>query len=122
MKKRTSVALVTVLCVALLVCAAGCSNSDNDKVVGSWTVVGINVGEEVLTGNDLSMLGEETTVLINDNGTCSFDTAGTVVDGKWELSGDTITFTIDGETMNGAVNGNSIVIEDVLTLERTPEE
>lgn len=128
MKKSLTTALIAVLCVALCACLSACSSGTSESssvaselttadVTGEWEVVAIEDGDETLTGDTLTWLGQDTTFGFESDGSCFADTNGNVVDGTWKLSGDKLTMTFDGTDLTGTVTPGTITVEGGMTLE-----
>ncbi|MBD5559039.1 MAG: hypothetical protein HDQ87_01570 [Clostridia bacterium] len=128
MKKSLTAVLVAVLCAALSLGLCACSAEEPGEagssgtvteasVEGEWVVVGLEDGDETLTGDTLTWIGQDTTFGFESGGDCFADTNGNVVNGTWKLSGDKITMTFDGQDLTGTVTPDTITIEGGLTLQ-----
>ena len=100
MKKKI---LSIVLLFGLLISITGCG-SNKDKIVGKWK-------------NDTYIEGYEFVYTFNEDGTGKYDAVNTVLNFKYEIDGDKITFKYTDEEMEAfettfSIDGDTLNIKD----------
>ncbi len=97
-KRIAAVLLVLVMAMAL----TGCGKA---KLNGTWLVTGGTAMDSITGGIDLAELGMEMAFAFNDGGkldiTLSFMGESETMNGTWEVDGDNITMTMDGDPLAG---------------------
>lgn len=87
-KKLISVIFITALLCAIM---AGCSDSSDDPVVGTWEMTSVSAaGQEMTTAQFLEMANQTETPIITFNGdnTVDLNMLGQEGSGNWELNDD----------------------------------
>lgn len=110
------------LCMGLVGCGGTAASSDAPDAatfVGSYELAsmesdGSQVGEE-----DLALaksLGYEVGLELKEDMTFSINVFGESIDGTWEVkSADVLTFTIDGQSVDATVDGDTVVLTENAT-------
>jgi C-terminal lipocalin-like domain len=124
MKRRIS-ALLSMLLVCCLV-FAGCSSKENEKasLAGSWKI--ISLSEETsgleLTGDQLEAFGfGDYSIELKEDGSLSATIGEEATEGTYTVEDNSISVTIDNETITGQIEDNKITISDsgaTLVLEK----
>ena len=109
MKKLVALCLVLVLVVAMVACGGGGKN----PAVGTWKLTGLFEGEEDYSAY-LAMLGMDLTLVLNEDGTGTMEMMGekldiTWADGKIMNEGESLSFSVDGDTLTIAEEGERMV-------------
>ena len=109
MKKLVALCLVLVLVVAMVACGGGGKN----PAVGTWKLTGLFEGEEDYSAY-LAMLGMDLTLVLNEDGTGTMEMMGekldiTWADGKIMIEGESLSFSVDGDTLTIAEEGERMV-------------
>lgn len=104
-------AVLLVLTMAFMLTACG-----KDSVKGSWMITGGTAMDSITGGMDLAELGMEMVFNFNDNNallvTLSFMGESESMNGTWEVDGDNITMTLDGDplTCTWEINGDTLTL------------
>ena len=111
MKKLVALCLVLVLVVAVVALAGG--GGGKDPAVGTWKLTGLFEGEEDYSAY-LAMLGMDLTLVLNEDGTGTMEMMGekldiTWADGKIMNEGESLSFSVDGDTLTIAEEGERMV-------------
>ena len=109
MKKLVALCLVLVLVVAMVACGGG----GKDPAVGTWKLTGLFEGEEDYSAY-LAMLGMDLTLVLNEDGTGTMEMMGekldiTWADGKIMNEGESLSFSVNGDTLTIAEEGERMV-------------
>lgn len=109
MKKLIALCLVLVLVVAMVACGGGGKN----PAVGTWKLTGLFEGEEDYSAY-LAMLGMDLTIVLNEDGTGTMEMMGekldiTWADGKIMNEGESLSFSVDGDTLTISEEGERMV-------------
>ena len=109
MKKLVALCLVLVLVVAMVACGGGGKN----PAVGTWKLTGLFEGEEDYSAY-LAMLGMDLTIVLNEDGTGTMEMMGekldiTWADGKIMNEGESLSYSVDGDTLTIAEEGERMV-------------
>jgi hypothetical protein len=109
MKKLVALCLVLVLVVAMVACGGGGKN----PAVGTWKLTGLFEGEEDYSAY-LAMLGMDLTIVLNEDGTGTMEMMGekldiTWADGKIMNEGESLSFSVDGDTLTISEEGERMV-------------
>ena len=109
MKKLVALCLVLVLVVAMVACGGGGKN----PAVGTWKLTGLFEGEEDYSAY-LAMLGMDLTIVLNEDGTGTMEMMGekldiTWADGKIMNEGESLSFSVDADTLTIAEEGERMV-------------
>lgn len=118
MKKR-----ISVLLSILLVCCfifAGCSSKENEKnektsLAGPWKI--ISLSEETsgmeLSGEQLEAFGfGDYAIELREDGSLTAKVGTETIEGTYTVENNSISVTIDEETITGQIEDNKITISD----------
>ena len=103
--RNSLISIVLVLTVLLAISLVGCSKNDNNakEIVGYWK-------------NDTTLPGYEFIYNFNEDGTGNYNSAGTDMPFKYEISGKNISFFYDGDDISFdtefEINGNVLNVKD----------
>ena len=108
MKKILALTLVLVMVFALCACGGG-----KNAAVGTWKLTGLFEGEEDYSAY-LAMLGMDLTLVLNEDGTGTMEMMGekidiTWADGKIMNEGESLSFSVDGDTLTITEEGERMV-------------
>ena len=114
MKKLLSVLLVAVMMLTLTACGGG-----DSKYNGKYVVTKVKSGDteykkgdadwDAIFGDDDSKLPY---IVLKDDGKCSLCLdAEDITEASYSVSGDTITFSAEGEKMDATIKGDDITLD-----------
>ena len=108
MKKILALTLILVMVFALCACGGG-----KNAAVGTWKLTGLFEGEEDYSAY-LAMLGMDLTIVLNEDGTGTMEMMGekidiTWADGKIMNEGESLSFSVDGDTLTISEEGERMV-------------
>ena len=108
MKKILALTLILVMVFALCACGGG-----KNAAVGTWKLTGLFEGEEDYSAY-LAMLGMDLTLVLNEDGTGTMEMMGekidiTWADGKIINEGESLSFSVDGDTLTISEEGERMV-------------
>lgn len=122
-KKSLLVALACcfALCATLALAACGGGGDAAKDYVGTWTMEEMTVEGETMSGADLSALGMEVVLTLNQDGTASMDMLGEATTGTWKATNaNDFSITLDEMgTQSGKLEGGKLVLadgEDIMTF------
>ncbi len=111
MKKTRGIAAVVIVALMALTLLAGCGGeAELTGYEGKYVSVEGEMMGITLTGEDVA--GWE--IELKAGGKGSMEVDGTRGSMKWTLEENTINITVEGEEMSGSIDGDKIVIENVL--------
>ena len=102
--KKSLISILLVFTVLLAISLVGCGKNDNAKeIVGNWK-------------NDTYIPGYEFVYTFNEDGTGNYNSAGTDMPFKYEISGKNISILYDGDDVpldtEFEINGNVLNVKD----------
>ena len=110
MKKTIGLLLAVTLIITLF---SGCAFEKKNLILGTWSYQQTTI-LNVVTNR---------TYTFNEDGTCEISIEGETQTIDYELDGNKVTLSIQGEKVSGTVKGDTIVLEDdasesSITMER----
>ena len=94
---RVRTLLISLVALVCLFTLAGCGKSESNTIVGKWALSNF-----VYT--------------FNEDGTCSYDAAGTLMKCTYETDGDKLSILYDGDTVSFdttySIDGNKLNVRD----------
>jgi hypothetical protein len=125
MKRIAKTILVLAAAAVLVFGLVACGGGKSEGIVGDWKITEMNAGGikisndtyKQMTGSDIGGL------TFNEDGTCEISIEGETQTIDYELDGNKVTLSIQGEKVSGTVKGDTIVLEDdasesSITMER----
>jgi len=104
MKKVLSIVLVCIMVFSLAACGA--------DFEGEWKGVRLEGEEAEAMGEFATELAKKSSISINDDGTATIVMMGEAeAECEWEADGDKITFTANGESLNGEMVDDELVLD-----------
>ena len=109
MKKLLALLLVLMISTVILTACGG----DSDGLSGRYNVVAVTEGGETMTADQFVEFGldlDEFYLEFIDNSNVRFMIFGEVEEGTYQLTGNSVAITIDGETERAVIDGNKITL------------
>ena len=105
MKKATALLLVTIiLAMSFAACSSDSPVVDGTAFVGTWNVVEVEEGGEVIGAELIELAGLTAFLVLSEDGTMSMDLMGEVGEGTWKAKNDsTVSITVDGEKIDATL-------------------
>ena len=73
---RTKITSLLLLCVIVMLCAAGCSDDNNSEIVGKWVPSTVSLGSSTVSYSDIVKEGKEFSMTFERNGKCKLILGG----------------------------------------------
>ena len=97
--------------------ASSGSGSAAQAAVGTWEIDSLESGDlgDTVSSDDLELLrdlGMNIELVMNSDGTMSFDMFGESMEGTWSANGTTVTIVMYGEEATATIDGDLLVMQD----------
>lgn len=113
MQSTRRAAAAALVIAMVLILAAGCAPA-NAEYLGTWTATQAQI---LGADTDISQIfGSGFTLELKGDGTCKLTVDGLAITEKWKIEGDTITLSGDEFECTGQLNGNRMVLNNMMDL------
>ena len=96
---RTKITSLLLLCVIVMLCAAGCSDDNKSEIVGKWVPSTVSLGSSTVSYSDIVKEGKEFSMTFESNGKCKLILGGIENYGEFTFNETSVDVTYGGQSL-----------------------